>query len=254
MVDSGVSTDDIRSSQQELRIAAACLNLFPVMAFLTDSCNRIVCVNHAFARTIGDPVREQLPWPSRFLPAAIVGPYRARFPRWREEIARCLPGLYQEVEAGNLAPGTMRLIEDVLETEEDLLRATYRTTREWDGTMVVKDPAGKMTMVREQVLPVEEVPGRSSGFHVSLWFPADQDTPAPFARSADSAAAISSALTPRQLEIARLFASGMTADAVAAAASISWRTARSHLEEIYDRLGVHTRAELASMMARAGAV
>ena len=248
-----VRTDEAQSSQQELRVAAACLNLFPIMAFLTDRCNRIIWVNHAFARTIGDPVRDELPWPARFLPAAIVGPYRDRFPRWRDEIAQCLPGLYQEVEAGNLAPGTMHLIEALIEGEEDLLRATYRTTREWDGTMVVKDPGGKMTMVREHVLPVEAAAGRASGFHVSLWFPADQDTPAPFARAADSGT-ISSSLTSRQLDIARLFASGMTADAVASAAGISWRTARSHLEEIYDRLGVHSRAELASVMTRAGAV
>jgi DNA-binding CsgD family transcriptional regulator len=244
---------NIEPPRQELKIAAACLNLFPVMAFLTDSHNCIVGVNQAFARTIGDPVRDRLPWSSRFLPAAIIGPYRERFPRGREEIAQCLPGLYQEVDAGNLAPGTLRLIDDVLESEDELVRATNRTTREWDGTMVVKDSGGKMTLIREQVLPLEETPGRASGFHVSLWFPADQSTSAAAGRSTD-AVAITAALTPRQLDIARLFASGMTADAVASAANISWRTARSHLEEIYDRLGVHSRAELATLMSRAGSV
>ncbi len=255
MVDSGcVSTDDIRSSQPDLRIAAACLNLFPVMAFITDSRNRIVSVNRAFASTIGDPVRDQLPWPVRFVPAAIVGPYRDRFPRWRDELAQCLCGLYQEVEAGNLAPATLRLIDEVLETEEDLQRATYRATREWDGTMVVRDASGKMTMVREHVLPVQQVPGRPSGFHVSLWFSAEQDAPDPYARSLDSGEGVCSLLTARQLDVARLFASGMNAQDVASAASISWRTARSHLEEIYARLGVHSRGELATLLTKAGAV
>src|SRR5688572_19317454 len=92
----------IEPARQGLRVAAACLNLFPVMAFLTDRHNCIVGVNRAFARTIGDPVRDRLPLSSRFLPAAIIGPYRERFPRGREEIARCLPGLYQEIDAGNL--------------------------------------------------------------------------------------------------------------------------------------------------------
>jgi DNA-binding CsgD family transcriptional regulator len=224
------------------------------MAFLTDSCNRLLAVNNVFARAVGDPVRDQLPWSARFLPAAIVGPYREHFPRWKEEIAQCLPGLYQEVEAGNLGLGTIRLIEDVLDAEEDLLRATNRTTREWDGTMIVKDPLGKMTMIREQVLPLEGPLGKGSGFHVSLWFPVDRARPPSIGRPSDAASSISAALTPRQLDVARLFASGMTADAVASAANISWRTARSHLEEIYDRLGVHSRAELATLMARAGVV
>ena len=138
-----VRTDEAQSSQQELRVAAACLNLFPIMAFLTDRCNRIIWVNHAFARTIGDPVRDELPWPARFLPAAIVGPYRDRFPRWRDEIAQCLPGLYQEVEAGNLAPGTMHLIEALIEGEEDLLRATYERRASGTGPWSSRIRAGK---------------------------------------------------------------------------------------------------------------
>jgi len=227
-----------------LEDVASCLDLFPVLAFVTDPCNRVVRVNRTFARAVGDPVRDRLPPAARFVPAMVAGPYRERFPRWKEEISTCLASLYQQVDAGNLGDETLQLIEETLNADEELRRAAARTGRCWDGTMVVRDHEGRMTMVREQVLPVHDPAGRASGCHVSLWFPAEQD------HSSETA----SVLTPRQLEIARLYASGMTADEVAAAAHISWRTARAHLEEIYARLGVHSRAELALVLSRAGAV
>jgi PAS domain-containing protein len=43
-----------------LEQVATCLEAFPVLAFLTDRQNRIVWVNRLFARTIGDPQRENL--------------------------------------------------------------------------------------------------------------------------------------------------------------------------------------------------
>jgi DNA-binding NarL/FixJ family response regulator len=80
-----------------------------------------------------------------------------------------------------------------------------------------------------------------------LWLPEQDGARPDFAGTRDL-------LTPRQLEIARLYASGMAAEGVAAAAGISWRTARDHLEEIYNRLGVHTRAELAARLAHEGLI
>lgn len=138
-----------------------------------------------------------------------------------------------------------------LDSDEELRRATARTTRDWDGTLLVRDHDGRSTLIREQVLPVHDLVGRPTGFHVSLWFPADQQ-PGTLPDHSAASANVAAMLTPRQLEIARLFASGMTAVQVASDADISWRTARAHLEEIYARLGVHSRAALALLLAQAG--
>jgi len=117
--------------------------------------------------------------------------------------------------------------------------------------MLVRDPEGRLTLVQEHVLPLVDASGRPTGLHVTQWFPTDQIAPCTIM---DQRGAIASLLTPRQLEIARLYASGMTAEDVASAAGISWRTARDHLEEIYSRLDVHSRAELTLHLSRAGLV
>jgi DNA-binding CsgD family transcriptional regulator len=222
------------------------LELLPILAFLTDSQNRIVWVNRAFARTIGDPMRDKLPAEERFVPAAVAGPYRERFPRWKTEISRCLASLYQEVEAGRLSEATLRLVESTLAGDPELRRVAAATGAEWDGTMVVRDTTGRMTLVREEVVSVEDSQGTAIGFHASLWFPADRN---PCEALHGTLEAL---LTPRQLEIARLFASGLTAEQVASGAGISWRTAKDHLDATYERLGVHTRAELALLFAHEG--
>ena len=51
-------------------------------------------------------------------------------------------------------------------------------------------------------------------------------------------------LTPRQLEIARLAAVGSTNAEMARALDIATRTVASHLERIYDQLGIGSRAAL----------
>lgn len=230
-----------------------CLDPFPVLAFLTDSQNRIIWVNRLFACTVGDPIRDKLAPEARFVPAAVAGPYRERFPRWKMEISRCLASLYQQVDAGNLADATLALIETTLSNDTELRRAAAKTGAGWDGTMVIKDTAGRMTMVREQVMSVNDDSGVATGFHASLWFPAEAEA-TPFSESGSAAKTVTALLTPRQLTIARLYASGRTAEAVATEAGISWRTARDHLEEIYERLDVHSRAELTLLLAREGLI
>jgi DNA-binding NarL/FixJ family response regulator len=48
-------------------------------------------------------------------------------------------------------------------------------------------------------------------------------------------------LTPRQLEILEHVASGATDAAVGAALGVASLTVKKHLEQIYERLDVHTR-------------
>lgn len=242
-----VLTPRSRQLQQVVR----CLDLFAVPAFLTDPCNRFVRVNQRFARMVGDPIQDHLPDNLRFIPAAMLGPYRERFPRAQQEIVQCLPSIPHEVTAGRLAPGVLTLLQQ-LYTQHDALRGVVNHgPSEWDGTVVIKDRDGKQSIICEQVVPVADLNGKDSGFHVSLWLPAEQDLPQPFLRL-QKCRETSPLLTPRQLELARWYAEGLTSRAVAARAGISLRTARSHLEHIYARLGVSSRAELVLRLVREG--
>lgn len=59
-------------------------------------------------------------------------------------------------------------------------------------------------------------------------------------------------LSEREVEVARLVAEGLTNQAIAARLGIRPRTVASHLEHVYTRLDIHSRAELARRMAEAG--
>ncbi len=243
----------VTSLSQRLQQVANCLDLFATPAFLTDRCNRFVRVNQRFARMVGDPVQDRLPANFRFIPAAMLGPYRERFPRAQQEIVQCLPSIPHEVEAGRLAPGVLTLLQQLYTQHDSLHSARHHGTREWDGTVVIKDGDGKQTAIREQVIPVADPSGKDSGFHVSLWLPAEQDPPQPLL-GLQECPEVPPLLTPRQLELARGYAEGLTSKAVAARAGISLRTARSHLEHIYTRLGINSRAELVVRLVRDGLV
>jgi ATP/maltotriose-dependent transcriptional regulator MalT len=58
------------------------------------------------------------------------------------------------------------------------------------------------------------------------------------------------ALSPRETEIATLVAAGKRNRDVAAALFLSEKTVESHLARIYDKVGVHSRAALAAIIAR----
>lgn len=61
-------------------------------------------------------------------------------------------------------------------------------------------------------------------------------------------------LSPRQLEVAQLVCHGLTNEAVAKRLGISRRTVTTHLDHIYARLEIGSRAELASYLAKRGYV
>jgi DNA-binding CsgD family transcriptional regulator len=56
------------------------------------------------------------------------------------------------------------------------------------------------------------------------------------------------ALTPAELKVATLFASGFTAPAVAGRLNLSTLTVRNHLTSVYQKLGIHSKAALARML------
>lgn len=58
------------------------------------------------------------------------------------------------------------------------------------------------------------------------------------------AAKMESELSKRELEVARLVAEGLTNNEIADSLIISPRTVSTHLEKIYRRLGINSRASL----------
>lgn len=62
---------------------------------------------------------------------------------------------------------------------------------------------------------------------------------------------IASRLTSRQLEVAQLAARGRTNAGIGDALDMSENTVKKHLKDIFERLGVETRAELATVLLRA---
>jgi DNA-binding NarL/FixJ family response regulator len=59
-----------------------------------------------------------------------------------------------------------------------------------------------------------------------------------------------SPLTPREMEIARLVAQGMSNRAIAAALVIAQRTAEGHVEHILSKLGFSSRVQIAAWVGR----
>ena len=58
-------------------------------------------------------------------------------------------------------------------------------------------------------------------------------------------------LTPQELQVARLLGSGQTTRQAAAAMFLSPKTVEYHLRHVYTKLGISSRAELASAIERA---
>lgn len=229
------------------------LELLGVPAYVTDTFNCFVRVNREFARMIGDPVAENIPVEQRFIHSLVIGPWRERFERPSELVANCLPSLVNEIDAGRLSPLTRALVDRTLSMDPGVRRALCSPRKTWNGGVVVTPGKHSSVSVREQVSPVLDAAGQSTGFHISLWFPVDLPVTESLSSPAVSRAA-TSALTPRQLELACWFAEGLDYKEVALMAGVTPATARSHLEEIYNRLGVHSRAKMVALLVKSGAV
>ena len=75
------------------------------------------------------------------------------------------------------------------------------------------------------------------------------EQPAPLTASSPTAALPHVSLTPRQVEIARLVAAGLTNRAIAQRLFISERTAEGHVEQIRNKLGFSSRTQIAAWVA-----
>ena len=77
---------------------------------------------------------------------------------------------------------------------------------------------------------------------------------APGARRTNDADGPAAGLTPRQLEVARLVAGGLSSREIAAGLSITERTAENHVEHILSRLGFRSRVQIATWAVEQGLV
>jgi DNA-binding NarL/FixJ family response regulator len=78
--------------------------------------------------------------------------------------------------------------------------------------------------------------------------PRVKSDPAPSPLAADAPVAPALPLSPRELEVARLVASGMTNAEIGKQLHISPATVGRHLSNVYERLGIHSRAALAARL------
>lgn len=61
---------------------------------------------------------------------------------------------------------------------------------------------------------------------------------------------MATALTPRQADVAALAARGATNPQIAQQLGVSENTVKTHLKDVFDRLGVTSRAELDDVLPR----
>ena len=82
---------------------------------------------------------------------------------------------------------------------------------------------------------------------------APASTPSTVVRLSDEEIRARYGLTPRQLEVARLLAEGLTNGEIAETLGTSYYTARNHAEQVLRRLGVTSRAAVGTMFFADGA-
>jgi DNA-binding CsgD family transcriptional regulator len=225
------------------------LDLFNVPGFISDPANRLVYVNGEFSRLIGDPTKDGVPDDLRFIHGLVSGPYRDKFVQPIRLVANCLPLLEREIDAGNLNETARSLMDTLIATNPDLKRRVREQSTRWDGAMTLIHDDQSRESFTEHGVPIANPNGQRSGFHVSLWFSTQREPPV-LRTQVSELRSPRRELTLRQLEIAGYYASGLNSRQVATYAGISISTARSHLEQIHSRLGVHSRAELTAVILR----
>lgn len=108
--------------------------------------------------------------------------------------------------------------------------------------MQFRGPDGRHEEWSETVVPLSSAgDGTAPRRYLNVW-----TTPGNRYRSEPAEMLL--ALTPREREVARLYAAGLNATEVGEALGISVHTARDHRDNIYEKLGIHSRAELGRLL------
>lgn len=227
-------------------IVESLLDLVSVPAYVTDRYNRVRAVNRQYSHLVGDPISDGLRGDDLFIINLILGRYRSSYPRRYVEVAGCSPSLPGEIENGRLVPQAEALWRKALALDEVAARrvrdvAEGHTSARWNGLVVFKLENGGHAELQETVVPLVNLGIANSGpAYLNLWV-----DPSGGRRRDDDLLA---ALTTREREIAALYALGYSSREVAEIASISPHTARDHRDNIYSKLGIHSRAELALIL------
>jgi non-specific serine/threonine protein kinase len=173
---------------------------------------------------------------------------------------------YREALAlGQTNPGT-RVVFDVIEAVGIMATATGEAER---GAMLLgaaealRERIGLRFRVHENEAALEQAVAASRATlgeqrFATEWSVGRTLTPAAAVAAAlapgSSRAGDGVMLTPREAEILRLLAAGMTDPAIAAALFISVRTVENHVARIFAKLGVHTRTAAVTTAIAAGLV
>jgi len=119
----------------------------------------------------------------------------------------------------------------------------------FDGDEYLTAIDSAKTLISRDAATEAEFAGQTMDYRTALSYACDVQT----AKSAGPVRRDRSALTRRQLEIAVLAADGLTNQEIALRIGIATRTVEVHLENIRERLGIRSRAQIGSWLARASA-
>jgi non-specific serine/threonine protein kinase len=178
--------------------------------------------------------------------------------RDQEDFARALALYHEALELGRGHPGT-RVVTEVIEAV-GIMAATVgqaeRAARLLGAARAQRDRLGLRYRVKEDQVALEHAMAAARAalgedVFATAWTAGRNLSPGqavseaqdPFVPSAGSPPG---SLTPREVEILRLVASGMTNPDIAAALFLSVRTVENHVAHILNKLGVRTRTAAAA--------
>nr|WP_276600598.1 MULTISPECIES: LuxR C-terminal-related transcriptional regulator [unclassified Nannocystis] len=179
-------------------------------------------------------------------------------PATRSVLAVCcgsLTGAVFELSAATTLVGRGPGVDLVI-PDRGVSRKHLKLLRGIDNGFMAVD-LGSTNGTRVNDLPVELVALRHGdriglGPDVELSFAAANSPELQRVLAQAQARQVVAGLSEREVEVARLVAEGLTNQAIATRLGIRPRTVASHLEHVYTRLDIHSRAELARRMAEAG--
>ena len=154
-----------------------------------------------------------------------------------------------QAESAALASGAVDAIEDQpdLLAEASVIGPVAKTGDEGDDV----DPGALLVNgVQDSEMPgyqAASVSADTSAETKDLPEEPSSSHPTPF-RDAIDAAAAESRLTPQERNVLVLLAQGRNARSIADAMTLSMNTVRSHMRNVYAKLGVHSQQELIDMM------
>ena len=143
------------------------------------------------------------------------------------------------------AAGARRRLREVIERLEGAGAALEVARARLDLAAVSAKPAEGIALAERSLAELERLGARRHADRARKQLRAAGARPAPRRRPGPGGGPLSQ----RELEVARLYAEGLTTAEVARRLVISPFTAKTHLQRVYERLGVDSRAALARTLA-----